>query len=67
VTAAHLHPEQLTAVVVGDRAAVEPQLAELGLGHPQHLALDEIERTPEAAARAAGGDGSTEPRARESV
>ena len=56
----HLHPDRLTAVVVGDRAAVEPQLADLGLGRPQHLALDEIERTPEAAARASSGEASAD-------
>ena len=60
IAAAHLHPERLTIIVVGDRAAVEPQLADLGLGHPQPLALDEIERTPEAAARASAATGSSD-------
>jgi zinc protease len=29
---AHLRPDQLTVVAVGDRATIEPQLAQLGLG-----------------------------------
>ena len=53
VASTHLLPDRLTAVVVGDRAAVEPQLATIGLGRPVHLTLEEIEQTPQAARAAA--------------
>ena len=56
VASSHLQPHQLTAIVVGDRAVVEPQASGLGLGEPVHLSLGDIEQTPEAA-RAAGATG----------
>ena len=46
--ATHLHPERLNTVIVGDRADVEPQLAEIGLVPVTPLTLDDIEQTPEA-------------------
>jgi len=45
---AHLQPERLTTVVVGDRAAVEPQLAEIELVPVTPLTLEEIEQPAEA-------------------
>ena len=56
VASAHLRPDRLTAIIVGDRAAVEPQVSGLGLGDPVQLMLRDIEQTPEAA-RAAGASG----------
>jgi zinc protease len=56
VASTHLQPDRLTAIIVGDRAAVEPQVSGLGLGEPVHLLLHDIEQTPEAA-RAAGATG----------
>jgi predicted Zn-dependent peptidase len=34
VAAAHLHPERLRAVIVGDRARIAPELETLGFGEP---------------------------------
>jgi zinc protease len=40
VTTEHLHPEQLTTLVVGDHEAIAADLAELGLGAPSLLSAD---------------------------
>jgi zinc protease len=37
VAAAHLHPDRLVALVVGDRAAIEPTLGRLPFGAPATL------------------------------
>jgi zinc protease len=40
VTRRHLHPENMIVVAVGDRATIEPQIAELGLGAITHRDAD---------------------------
>ena len=62
VATSYLQPDRLTIVAVGDRAEVEPQVAAAGLGRPVHLAVEEIEQSPEASPAAespnAGANGS---------
>jgi zinc protease len=43
---AHLAPERMTVVAVGDRAAIEPQLAKLGLGAIAYRDADGREAAP---------------------
>ncbi|HXE81030.1 MAG TPA: pitrilysin family protein [Vicinamibacterales bacterium] len=54
----YLKPDRLTTVIVGDRAVVEPQLAEIGLVPVTPLTIDEIERISVAASPADRGASS---------
>ena len=62
VASAHLHPDRMTIVAVGDRKVIEPQLAGLGLGQPTRLTLPEIEQTPDDARAAAAAGNDTDAR-----